>query len=80
MKPGKNKQILAMGGGGFTMEPGNPLLDEYVLSRSPKKKTTHLFSSYCQWGLQRLHPGFLRLFFLPGLLPLSPGIIRTSHR
>jgi dipeptidase E len=38
MKPGKKKQIIAMGGGGFTMEPGNPLLDEYVLSRSPKKK------------------------------------------
>lgn len=28
------KQIIAMGGGGFTMEPGNPLLDDYVLSQS----------------------------------------------
>jgi dipeptidase E len=26
------RQILAMGGGGFSMEAGNPLLDEYVLS------------------------------------------------
>lgn len=25
-----------MGGGGFSMEPENPLLDEYVLSRSPE--------------------------------------------
>ena len=38
MKPGKKKQIIAMGGGGFTMEPGNHFLDEYVLSQSPKKK------------------------------------------
>src|SRR5688572_28813220 len=25
-------QILAMGGGGFSMEPDNPLLDDFVLS------------------------------------------------
>jgi dipeptidase E len=34
----KKKQIIAMGGGGFTMEPGNPLLDEYVLNQAPKEK------------------------------------------
>ena len=38
MKPGKKKQIIAMGGGGFTMEPGNPFLDEYILSQASKKK------------------------------------------
>ena len=33
--PGGNedrRQIFAMGGGGFTMEPANPLLDDFVLS------------------------------------------------
>ncbi|HEX6390469.1 MAG TPA: Type 1 glutamine amidotransferase-like domain-containing protein, partial [Solirubrobacteraceae bacterium] len=30
--------ILAMGGGGFTMEPENPALDEYVLSLSDKRE------------------------------------------
>lgn len=29
-------QIVAMGGGGFLMEPDNPLLDDYVLSLAPK--------------------------------------------
>jgi peptidase E len=29
---GVSRQIVAFGGGGFSMEPGNPLLDEYVLS------------------------------------------------
>lgn len=29
------RQIIALGGGGFSMEPGNPLLDEYILSQSP---------------------------------------------
>jgi peptidase E len=29
--------IVAMGGGGFSMEPGNPLLDEFVLSLSRRQ-------------------------------------------
>jgi dipeptidase E len=29
--PGRPPQIVAFGGGGFSMEAGNPLLDEYVL-------------------------------------------------
>lgn len=28
------KQIIALGGGGFSMEPENPLLDSYILSQS----------------------------------------------
>lgn len=30
-------QIIAMGGGGFTMEPDNPLLDRYVLAATGKE-------------------------------------------
>jgi peptidase E len=30
------RQIIAMGGGGFSMEPGNPLLDQYILNQSKK--------------------------------------------
>lgn len=28
------KQIIALGGGGFSMEPENPLLDSYILTQS----------------------------------------------
>jgi dipeptidase E len=35
--------ILAMGGGGFTMEPANPLLDDFVLSLSEQKEPRILF-------------------------------------
>src|SRR4051812_30528083 len=37
-------QIVAFGGGGFSMEPGNPLLDDYVLglARSPRPKVCFL--------------------------------------
>jgi peptidase E len=37
------RQIFAMGGGGFTMEPGNPLLDDYVLSLALAKEPRILF-------------------------------------
>ncbi|CDQ21481.1 Peptidase E [Halobacillus karajensis] len=32
------KQIIAMGGGGFSMEPENPLLDDYILAQAEKEK------------------------------------------
>lgn len=35
--------IFAMGGGGFTMEPGNPALDEFVLSLSSRPVPRLLF-------------------------------------
>jgi peptidase E len=31
------RQIIALGGGGFSMEPENPLLDLYILNQSGKK-------------------------------------------
>ncbi|WP_026906750.1 Type 1 glutamine amidotransferase-like domain-containing protein [Paucisalibacillus globulus] len=31
------RQIIALGGGGFSMEPDNPLLDRYILNQSIKK-------------------------------------------
>jgi dipeptidase E len=33
-----NRQIIAMGGGGFSMEPENPLLDQYILNASQLEK------------------------------------------
>jgi len=38
------RQIFAMGGGGFTMEPNNPLLDDFVLSltRAPEPRILFL--------------------------------------
>jgi peptidase E len=31
------RQIIALGGGGFSTEPENPLLDLYILEQSGKK-------------------------------------------
>lgn len=39
----EDRLIFAMGGGGFTMEPANPLLDDFVLSLAPVKEPRILF-------------------------------------
>ncbi|PAD91018.1 Type 1 glutamine amidotransferase-like domain-containing protein, partial [Shouchella clausii] len=37
------RQIIALGGGGFSMEPDNPLLDRYILKQSAKPKPAICF-------------------------------------
>ncbi len=39
MVAAERRLIFAMGGGGFTMEPSNPLLDDFVLSLVPESAT-----------------------------------------
>lgn len=36
-------KIVAMGGGGFSMEPENPLLDDFILSLSPRQPARMCF-------------------------------------
>ena len=40
MQPEGMRQIIAMGGGGFLMEPRNPLLDQFVVETSGAKTPT----------------------------------------
>jgi peptidase E len=37
------RTILAMGGGGFTMEPANPALDDFILTLAPVREPKILF-------------------------------------
>jgi dipeptidase E len=41
--PHGERRIFAMGGGGFTMEPSNPLLDDFVLSLTSARQPRVLF-------------------------------------
>lgn len=45
--PDERRQIVAFGGGGFSMESGNPLMDDYVLSltRKPRPRVCFLPSA-----------------------------------
>jgi dipeptidase E len=72
--------ILAMGGGGFTMEPANPLLDDYVLTLTQAKQprvlflptasgdtTTQINAFYARFGGRACIPTHVSLFRLGDL-------------
>ena len=74
----RSGQIIAMGGGGFSMEPQNPLLDDYVLAQSRKRTPRICFlggasgdsSSYTEqfyttFSRRRCEPTHLNLFRTP---------------
>jgi dipeptidase E len=59
------KQIIAMGGGGFSMEPDNLLLDRYVLKQTGKAKPKVCFvptaSGDSQGYIERFYKAFATL-------------------
>jgi len=70
------RRIVAMGGGGFSMEPDNPLLDDHVLSlaRSPHPRVCFVPTAggddagyvamfYRAFALRDCRPSDLQLFF-----------------
>jgi dipeptidase E len=68
------RQIIALGGGGFSMEPDNLLLDEYVLKqtnkRSPKVCFIGTASGDAEGYILRFYTSFLKLSCTPTHLPL----------
>jgi dipeptidase E len=73
-------QIIAMGGGGFLMEPENPLLDQYVLAAAsvdtPKICFVGTASGDAQSFIDKFYARFSTLRCIPShlsLLKLEPG-------
>ncbi|MBD8498775.1 Type 1 glutamine amidotransferase-like domain-containing protein [Paenibacillus arenosi] len=68
------KQIIAMGGGGFSMEPENPLLDTYVLQQAQSKQPKICFigtaSGDADGYMQRFYKAFNRYDCIPSHLSL----------
>ena len=69
------RQIVSFGGGGFSMEAGNPLLDEFVLELTGKRRPKvcflptasgdadhYLVRFYRHFGAARCEPSHLSLF------------------
>ena len=72
------KQIIAMGGGGFSMEPDNPALDQYICDQSGKahpqvcflptaggESPEYIIRFYEAFTMLECHPSHLSLFSLP---------------
>ncbi|OFW75718.1 MAG: peptidase E [Alicyclobacillus sp. RIFOXYA1_FULL_53_8] len=68
------RQIIAMGGGGFSMEPENPLLDQYILRQSaavrPKVCFVPTASGDSEEYTQRFHQAFQEHDCIPSHLSL----------
>jgi len=64
-------QIVAFGGGGFSMEAGNPLLDDYVLSLSRSERPKVCFVPTASGDADHYIVRFYRAF--------SPAICEPSH-
>ena len=68
------KQIIALGGGGFSMEPDNTLLDEYILKQSSQRKPKVCFvgtaSGDAEGYILKFYTSFLKLSCTPTHLSL----------
>jgi len=68
------KQIIALGGGGFSMEPDNPLLDEYIIKQTGKRKPKVCFvgtaSGDAEGYILKFYTSFLKLSCVPTHLSL----------
>lgn len=71
------RQIIALGGGGFSMEPENPALDQYILQQSSKEKPRICFlptaSGDPQGYIESFYSAFKKLDCEPSHLSLFRG-------
>jgi dipeptidase E len=68
--------ILAMGGGGFTMEPDNPRLDDFVLALAPVREPRILFLPTASGDAAAQIGGFLERFAAPACRPSVLSLFR----
>jgi peptidase E len=88
---GDGRTILAMGGGGFTMEAGNPLLDDFVLGLAGAREPRILFlptasgdqagqigAFRARYGERACRPQLLSLFRLQGHRSLRDVVLEQD--
>ncbi len=56
------RQIIALGGGGFSMEPDNPLLDDYIIAQANKKQAKICFIATASGDAEAYINGFYSIF------------------
>jgi peptidase E len=77
--PAHERTIFAMGGGGFTMEPGNPLLDDFVLSLSARPEPRVLFLPTASGDTTAPINAFLDRFGARHCVPEHLSLFRLSE-
>jgi dipeptidase E len=67
-----NRHIVALGGGGFMMEPHNPLLDRYILSLAKKERPRVCFIGTASGDVKSVHD---RFYASMAKLPCEPSVL-----
>jgi len=75
----KLPQIVALGGGGFSMEAGNPLLDDYVLGLSPSARPRICFLPSASGDADHYIVRFYRTFDASRCAPSHVSLFRREH-
>lgn len=73
-----SKQIIALGGGGFSMEPDNPLLDQYVLDASHATRPRITLLPTASGDADRLIAQFYTAFNRHACRPRHVSLFRQS--
>jgi dipeptidase E len=74
------RQVFAMGGGGFTMEPTNPLLDDFVLSLAVARRPRILFLPTAAGDTTGPINAFYARFEGRGCIPEHLPLFRLAER
>jgi dipeptidase E len=77
---GGERQIVAFGGGGFSMERGNALLDDYVLSLSERQRPRICFLPTASGDADHYVVRFYRAFDPSRCEPSHVSLFRRDHR
>ncbi len=76
--PRRPPQIVAFGGGGFSMEWGNPLLDDYVLSLARVRRPKVCFLPTASGDADHYVVRFYRAFAAPRCAPSHISLFRRE--
>ena len=71
------QQIIAMGGGGFSMEPENPLLDLYILKQIDKPRPKICFFAHATDDAVRYSFNFFKVFTQFDCQPSTLSMFQT---
>ncbi|WP_339198827.1 Type 1 glutamine amidotransferase-like domain-containing protein [Solibacillus sp. FSL R5-0449] len=74
------KQIIAMGGGGFSMEPDNPLLDRYILKQAKTAKPKICFLPTASGDSEQYISRFYHFFNTQNCDPSHLSLYNPSSR
>ena len=74
------KQVIAMGGGGFSMEPDNPAMDLYVLKQSQKDRPKICFLAHASGDSQDYILRFYHAFSKFNCQPSHMALFRSPPK